>query len=165
MATPYPLLGSITLGSANTTMSLTNLPLRKYLMIEIYTLATLTLITQLRFNNDSSGVDTVSGTYAYRISTSGGADTTSTNRTQISFDLTSLTPGFIRIYVVNVAANEKLLVAHHIDQNTTGAGNAPSRDEIVAKWANTSAQINEVDIITSTSTFTVGSTLTVYGSD
>lgn len=162
--TPYVLLGSQTLNSTSSTMSVTIDP-KRYLIIEGYCLATLILVTNLRLNNDSSGVDTVSGTYSYRISSDGGADTTSTNRTQIPTDIASATPIFFRIFINNFSSQEKLITLHSIIQNTAGAGTAPSRNEIAGKWANTSAQITEVDLVTSTSTFASGSTLTVWGND
>ena len=51
-------------------------------------------------------------------------------------------------------------------QNTAGAGNAPSRAEVVGKWENTSAQITSVKFIKSASgSFGTGSYLTIFGSE
>ena len=46
------------------------------------------------------------------------------------------------IFIINNSANEKLLIIHQNAGGTAGAGNAPYRGEFVAKWANTSNQIN-----------------------
>jgi hypothetical protein len=160
MVTAFQLLGSTTLSGANATISVSGLTARRYIIIELYTLETASLIVDLRFNNDSGA------NYTYRTSTNGAADVTSTlAQTQIVLDATSTTPSYFRMFVINITAQEKLIIAHHIDQNTAGAANAPTRDEITAKWVNTSSQITEVDVVTSTSTFATGTTLTVYGSD
>src|SRR5437879_7241850 len=159
MSSPFDLLGSTTLTAANATISVKGITVRKYLIILIYSLETATLIVDLRFNNDSGN------NYAYRNSNNGAADTTTVSTSAIALNATSPVPSLFRIFVVNRSTQEKLVILHHIDQNTAGAANAPNRDETVGKWANTSAQITEVDVVASTSTFASGTTLAVYGSD
>jgi hypothetical protein len=56
----------------------------------------------------------------------------------------NLHPHLSNMFIINNSANEKLVIAHVFDQNTAGAGTAPTREEAVGKWANTSAQITEI---------------------
>jgi hypothetical protein len=70
------------------------------------------------------------------------------------------------MFIINNSANEKLVIGHTVDQNTAGAGTAPDRLESVAKWANTSDQITEIDVTnTSGGSFDTGSIIKVWGSD
>ena len=67
------------------------------------------------------------------------------------------------IYIAN---QEKLFISNTVSQNTAGAGNAPSRNEIVGKWANTSDQITTFTLHNAGSTgFSSGSEVVVLGYD
>ena len=74
------------------------------------------------------------------------------------------TPTYYIMEIFNVANQEKFIITHNI-RGSTGAGNAPSRGEHVGKWANTSAQITQIDVLSVSSTFAAGSTFTVWGAD
>ena len=65
---------------------------------------------------------------------------------------------------INIANQEKLFISNTVSQNTAGAGNAPSRNEIVGKWANTSDQITTFTLHNAGSTgFSSGSEVVVLG--
>ena len=73
---------------------------------------------------------------------------------------------FFNIFVINNASNEKLFIGHNIFGNkTAGAGTANNRTECVAKWTNTSNQINRISVeYVGTGSLTAG-TLKVWGSN
>ena len=105
--------------------------------------------------------------YARRSSYNGGADSTATSNSYFAQAWNSaLTNNFIVGDFVNISSKEKLGMFHGITQNTAGAGNAPTRAEVVGKWANTSAQANRVEVInTDTGSFASGSEVVVLGYD
>jgi hypothetical protein len=77
-----------------------------------------------------------------------GGTTETTGTSLASFQQVSRTanlPQFTNMFIVNNSANEKLIIAHTVYQNTAGAGTAPNRWEAVGKWANTSAQITAMN--------------------
>jgi hypothetical protein len=69
---------------------------------------------------------------------------------------------FANTFIINNSANEKLIISHEVVEKTAGAGNAPSRYEHVAKWANTSAQITDIAL---SGTYGATSEMRVWGSD
>lgn len=161
MTTAFALLGSATSGGGSSTLTLSGLPTKKYLIVEIYMRPTGSAVPSIRFNNDS-------GTnYTFRYSFNGGVDNTITSTTAIDTSEVSNSTGFyVRIFIINISAQEKLCIVHSIGQNTAGASTAPSRTEIVGKWTNTASQINEVDVIINGSgNWTSGDNISVYGSD
>ena len=114
--------------------------------------------SSFRFNSDT-------GTnYTFRDSRNGAADYTEVNsaRTLDYIGTGSENEIFGVTYISNLAAKEKLLVSSSVVQKTAGAGTAPSRDEVVSKWSNTSAAINR---ITATSTAGAASEYVILGWD
>jgi len=110
----------------------------------------------LQFNNDT-------GTnYADRGSVNGGTDSPLTNQQNIFLSHGSENE-FVVFDMVNISGKEKLIISHLVNQNTDGAGNPPSRRELVGKAVITS-QITEVDVNVS-SLMAIGSNLSVLGSD
>jgi len=143
---------------ANVQLSVTA---KKYLWIQAYMKPTATLVPWLRFNNVSTGTP-----YAYRKSDNGEADpAASVSQNQMVIGLSESTPQFVNIFVINVSANEKLVISDLGGQNTAGKTNAPTRRETIAKHALTGSQITEVDFVASTSTFASGSEFKVYGAN
>ena len=66
--------------------------------------------------------------------------------------------------IVNVSNMEKLYVGNTVANKSSGAGNAPKASICYAKWANTSAQINRIDITNiGAGDFYIGSELVVLG--
>jgi len=148
-------------GSASANISTGTVTAKKYLWGQIWYDRASTFNVRLQFNNDTAS------NYSVRLSDNGGADGTGTSQAYIDMDAggTSGKPNFTNFFIINNSANEKLLMANTVQANTAGASNAPSRREIVGKWANTSAQITEIDFNTSTSTFPAGARLKLWGSN
>ena len=74
---------------------------------------------------------------------------------------------FFNIFVINNASKEKLFIGHNtFGSKTGGAGVANNRTECVAKWTNTSNQINRISLeyVGGGGSLTAG-TLKVWGSD
>ena len=114
---------------------------KKYLWVQAwvkYTGAGGTL--EETFNNDTGS------NYSSRDSYNGGTDGLSTSASNIDWDR-GVTDNyyFVNQFIINNSANEKLCIGHQNRIDVTGAGNAPIRSERVDKWANTSAQITEID--------------------
>ncbi len=155
-------IGRTTLSVAGDTISLTSLPARKYLRIIISVIATGgTIGPALRFNNDSGT------TYAYR--NFGAAGSSGAGTTSIPFDAGAVGafPFFVTIDVVNILAQEKLLIGHSVGQNTAGVANFPVNKELMGKWVNTAAQITRVDVtnLVGAGDFAIGSEVVVLGHD
>ena len=110
---------------------------KKYLWIQSYVEGTSSLRSgAFRLNGDTAG------NYAIRRSRNGGADSTFTSNTAIlPQGGQNTTNYFMNLFIINNASNEKLIIEHIVEFATAGAGTAPSRHEIVGKWANTSNQI------------------------
>lgn len=160
MTTSFALLGSTTLGGAASSISIT-FGAKKYLLIEAYLIPASSGNVNLQFNSDTST------NYADRYSYNGGADATDASNTAIKCCATATgNPQFIRVFINNIAAQEKLVIGHLIDQGTAGAANVSNRQELVGKWTNISNQISTITFINFNSlNFSSGSTITVYGSD
>jgi len=153
-------LATETLSATDSNVQL-SITAKKYLWIQAYMKPTATLVPWLRFNNVSTGTP-----YAYRKSDNGEADPTpSTSQNQIVIGLSESTPQFVNIFVINRSANEKLVTAHSVGQNTAGEGTPPTRRETAAKHDLTGSQITEVDLVSSTSSFASGSEFKVWGAD
>ena len=154
-------LGRTTLGSAGDTISVSSLPNKRYFWCQLYTKATAGTIQQrMRFNNDSGS------NYAERYSQDGGTDGTITSDGELLLSAAPSTPAFTNMFITNNQSNEKLVLGHNVNQGGAGAANDPDRDFGVGKWTNTSTQITEADI-TTTSTATLGtsSNVSFLGSD
>jgi len=158
--------GTTTLSSAGDTVTVSSLTASDFNHFMMHGLWTgTTLFPEIRVGNGS--VDTGSN-YAYRSQADGAADTTGTSQTSLpqirsGADLDNLSVG----YFINIETEEKLFIYHTAQTETSGAGTAPTRREIVGKWVNTS---NQIDTIQSwdnggTSTFASDSNLTVLNGD
>lgn len=134
-------LGRTTLGSAGDTISVGSLADKRYYMILGNTIATGEIRQMMRFNSDS-------GTnYAYRGTGNGGADFTSTSRTNMPMEQYNETVmEFSVSYAANYSTKEKLLLGHTSAINTAGAGTAPDRTEFVNKHAQTSNPISTISL-------------------
>jgi hypothetical protein len=156
-------LSSVELSSAADTISSGTITAKKYLMVQYKIIADGTLDNVgIQFNNDTGN------NYAYRQSTDGAADGTTTSGSIIRFRSGGAVSNnfFGTLNIINNSSTVKLVISDQIRDNTAGAGNAPSRAENVGKWANTSNQITEIDLIQDGSgSFAAGTTLKVWGSD
>jgi hypothetical protein len=151
-------LASVELGSTGSNLSSGTISAKKYLWVQIWADHSTDEAQNITFNNDSGA------TYARRRSANGAADTTFINDNSIDFGSYGTTPYFWNMFIINNAADEKLVISNTVFQNTAGAANAPNRIEGVAKWTNNSSQITEIDL-TVANTITAGAIMKVWGSD
>ena len=138
---------------------------KKYLMVETCVIASGGECSQrLTFNDDTSS------NYAARISFDGGSDSTQTNGSNINSGLNDNIPsGSIAkntMFIINKSDKEKLAISHGVVSEASGASTAPTRDELVFKWANTSSQITKIDFDNNKAgDWASGSYIKVYGAD
>jgi len=152
-------LASVTADGTSTDMSSGTITAKKYLWIQLYQKGRAGDV-RLRFNSDSGS------NYTRRYSQNGGVEGTDTSVAHISNMIGyGSTPSFGNAFIINNQSNEKLIMGHHILQNTGGAGTIQDRMEFVGKWANTSNQITNVNILSSSGNFPSGSILKVWGAD
>jgi hypothetical protein len=161
-------LGRTTLGAANSSMSVSSLPDKRYYMV-------LTFVTSETSNSDVSArlnSDTGSN-YARRGTYNGNSDFTGINSTAMNWIVTdSIKPTAPMLgvhYISNLASKEKLVMGEGSRSNavTSGGGgvaNIPSRSSVAQKWVNTSNAIDEIETYVS-SQFNSGSELVVLGWD
>lgn len=156
-------LGRHTLSTAGTLLTVDNLPAKRHLklLINISSTGGSTALN-IRFNNDSAN------NYASRISDNGGADATGVSESSATLAnaATYATISFDGEIHNNIAGVEKFIVGQRT-HGATGASNAPSKAEYVAKWANTANQITRIDVarLTGTGNYAVGAQLIVLGHD
>lgn len=154
-------LASVELTSGSTNLSSGTIPAKKYLWIQCYSKGTGGNINTT-FNNDSGN------NYSRRFSVDGGSDGTDGSLSSISNMHNGGRPGeeaFSNWFVINNSSNEKFVTGKSVQQNTAGAANPPARVEFVAKWANTTSQITEIDFDSVTGSFAGGSFLKVWGAN
>jgi len=133
---------------------------KKYLKVESYTTSSCGNNDNLyRFNNDSCM------NYSLRHRVDNGTETTLMCQTTAGFQHAVSTPRFSTIFIINVSAQEKLMMGDASYQSTAGECATTSREEFAGKWTNTSAQITDIQLETSTGCFAAGSYLTVWGSN
>lgn len=155
-------IGRTVLGTAGDTISVTTLPARKYLMILFSCLQSGVITPWIRFNNDS-------GTnYNYRYFLNQATAAGAVNATGYPLDPASAADDvFGTLTLVNRSSYEKLIQASLTGRGGAGGGNQAATFSIMGKWANTSAQINRVDVYNNTGAgdFAVGSEVVVLGHD
>ena len=156
-------LANVELSSSGDTLDSGTITAKKYIMFVYKTDPTggNTDDLKLRFNGDTGS------NYAYQRQVDGasGENFTSTN----NFRIDAGNGAFPRDgfgYIVNKSNKEKLVIAEDAVGNSAGASNVPRRFETSGKWANTSAQITQIELINQgTGDFAAGSFLKVYGAD
>lgn len=153
-------LARTTLGSASDTISVQNIPARKYLEVHIYTLGSGTVTQIMRFNNDSGS------NYTRRYAQNGATDVSDVSQSSVPLtagDTNNPTLGVF--HILNVSAVEKQIYGQLVI-GSTGASTATNKLEYGAKWVNTSSQISRIDVInTNTGDFAIGSEIIVLGHD
>ena len=140
---------------------------KKYIKVMFHNIPTASLNSRMLFNNDTTGTDGSSGEYSYRTSTNGGADSTSSgqNRTWMPISTTATAnPTFHVIDIVNILNEEKQVITHMCETGGTGSGVFGHRAEILTKWVAVDL-IDEITLVTNTSTFADGSEVVIYGHD
>ena len=156
-------LADVTLGSDASEISSGTITAKKYLWVQVYFQnASNSDDVLVRFNNDTGS------NYAHRHAINYGSDTTATAQSSIKLidrNAAADVGRFVNFFAINHSAKEKLLIAHGIEEETSGAGNPPTSNECVGKWANTSAQITEIDCFTASGNIRSGARLRVWGSN
>ncbi len=116
---------------------------------------------EMQFGNGS--IDG-SSDYAFRKSDNGGSDGVSASTSVFKLhNSSSQQDKFFVGHILNIASEEKIGIGHIVEANTAGAGNAPNRAESVGKWANTSAQFDQMEH--QSTNLQSDTNLTVIGSD
>ena len=138
---------------------------KKYLWVQTNVVTTGGAVSQRMTFNDDTGSN-----YASRQSFDGGSDSTSTSGSNINAgnndDLVTNSIGIANMFIVNKSDKEKLGMIDTNSGEASGAGNAPTRDECVFKWANTSSQITKIDFDNNKAgDWASGSYIKVYGAD
>lgn len=154
-------LGRTTLSSSSDTITVSSIPARKYLQIRAnYSGVGGTISAHIRFNNDSGA------NYAYQYAPLGGTSTSDINDGGIVITgAATSTNQHVVVDILNISNKEKLSQFTRTEGNATGAGTAPTSLICTGKWANTSAQINRIDIVNvyGSGDFAIGSELVVLG--
>ena len=147
-------------GGAATNIDSGTILAKKYLWIQYYTEQSVDSDFLITFNADTGS------NYARRYDNDGGTETTGTslaNFTMVSRQVNI--PVFMNMFIINNSANEKLIIAHQVNQVAAGATSAPTRSEYVGKWANTAAQITSMNIKSGSGNLASKTVLKIWGSD
>tara|TARA_R110000822_G_scaffold29173_1_gene86182 strand:+ start:609 stop:1187 length:579 start_codon:yes stop_codon:yes gene_type:complete len=155
-------LGSTTLGSAGDLISVTGMTSSKFINILDHNIASGNIADYLTFNNDSTTK------YAWRRSSNGLGDTTSTGQAYINLNEQGANDAdFTVMQGSNISGEEKLFIHFMVNQGTAGAGTAPQRMEYVSKYVpSPDANITRTDLTNGSSgDFNTGSNVSVIGSD
>ena len=152
-------LAHITSDSASAEVTTGTFTAKENLKVELYYTGTGTGDAFINFNGDETG------NYANRYVRDGGSDGTPDTSQSIGLRLQqgTTTPQFSVINIKNILNKEKLVIGHTITQGSSTSSNAPTRQEFVGKWVNTSAQITEITLDRASDNFASGSSITVWG--
>lgn len=161
---PWEVLGRVVATATATSLMVSNLPARKYLKVFIFHIATGgTAFAQIRFNNDTT--NTISRRYSVDLgaSTTGGPESSLI----VSNGIASGTHSLTEIEILNVANREKIAKYITTESDVAGVANIPKTRRGVGKWANTSAQINRIDLVNDAGAgnFAAGTEIIVLGHD
>jgi hypothetical protein len=137
-------LGRTTLESDANTITVSSLAAKKYLMVLTQGKTSATNVDLAYQLNADTGAN-----YTSRQKwNGGGSDYVLTGQTHYRPLGTTADLQFLNIeYITNISDKEKLIMGHGAQLNATGAGDTITREEHVAKWANTSSSINQVNAI------------------
>ena len=153
-----------TLSGTSDTIEITDLTSKLFNQTITHLIASGAISQSLRLG--STSLD--SGTnYADRLSDNGGSDVTGTTQSSIRAggNITDI-DSFIVYYFINIAAEEKLVIGHCVDESASGATTAPFRREFVGKWTNTSNQTDVLGFVNGQSgDYAANSNLSALGTD
>jgi hypothetical protein len=155
--------------ATGTQPDVTSIADKRYYMI-LVSMLTSNGDAQLGLRVGNSTIDTGSN-YAKRQSQNGATDSTAVSQTSIgsmtdTLGIEQTAPYFAVGNIANLSSKEKLFNFHTvIARGGTGAGNIPTRSEVVGKWANTSNVIDRIQAIASGGAFTSASEMVVLGWD
>jgi len=154
----WKVLGRAELAVANTSLTLTSIPTRRFMKVFLQHGAKASNgNTLLRFNNDSSG------NYS---SISRENDTARTSATSIDlFDaLNNTTAWLFVIDIFNAASSVKGVISEGTQLVTTAGTSQVSR-KVYGSWVNTADAINRIDVVSSGGNLPVGSQILVMGNN
>ena len=154
-------LASVELSSSGDTLSSGTITAKKYLWVQSFTKGT-GGATRSSYTMNSDG----GNNYGYRYSVDGATDATGAGQANLYFNSNTTGNTLTNSFIINNSANEKLVISHTVKATSTGASTAPSREENVGKWANTSSQITSIQMLNSgAGSFDTGSFIKVWGSN
>ena len=154
--------GSTTTTSAGDSFDVTGLSNNKFIMLIRHITSDGNTVIYNRFNSDSGS------NYAYRWSENGGTDGTGTSQSSVIYDTGGDAGDKFDIgYIFNISSEEKLVIGFQINEDASGAGNAPVRGEAVWKWANTSNAVTSINTLNTgqSGDYEIGSNISVLGSE
>jgi len=159
--------GSTTTTTTGDTVTVSGLSDNKFYVVLGHHLPSGNFRTTYRINNDSSGSEGSSGTYALRKSEDGGSENTTTYQTQIKVGNQDAAYDYFDVsYLVNISTEEKLMINYNMRNGGNGEGNCTNRVDAVGKWANTSSVISRIDAVNDQGgSYASGSNNSVLGSD
>ena len=159
--TSWKELDRVTLTSSDDTLDTGTFTAKDNIMILENKIPTGSCRSKYQFNADTGD------NYAQRYNDNGGTDGTFTSDPVIyAYHSGGSAKSFSVHSIINNSSQEKLLIGNIVENGGDGAGNAPNRQELVGKWANTSAQINRVKLFNDGSgSFDTGSEIVVLGCD
>ena len=154
--------GSTTLSGTSDVIDVTSLSNNKFITLLHHGLYSGDSNGTFNFNNDTGS------NYAFQSNYAGSGNYASINQTKFSYNDSSTHDSiFVVPYILNIAGEEKLIIADQATIGATGAGNAPNRAEQVGKWVNTSDAITSIKHTQSSSggDYISGSNVSALGSD
>ena len=139
---------------------LSGLTAKPYMMVLTHALQSGVIIPSYQFNGDTGN------NYIIRTSLNGASDSVGNAAGKIQWSNAGTDDDNFSVGdIMNISNQEKLVVVPSV-KSDTGAGNAPSREECIGKWANTSDSITSVNVNNSQSgDFAAGSEVVVLGYD
>ncbi len=146
-------------GTPDVNITWSGLTAKPYMMVLGHGIASGSASRKYQFNGDTGN------NYARRSSGNGASDFTSTSAERYDLHRNSNT-GFDIHHIINTSDQEKLVIANGVEIGGSGASTAPDREEVTAKWANTSDSITSVKLFnTSSGDYASGSEVVVLGYD
>ena len=134
-------------GGTSTSLSTGTFTAKKYLWVQIFSKKASAGGIQPSLKVGTGGTIATGSPYAFRWSNDGVADPTpSVNLAMCPIAWLGANVHFSNTFIINNSGNEKLFINHSVANVTAGAGTAPQRVESVGKFANTSGQINIIDL-------------------
>ena len=153
-------LGRTTLSSAGDSINVASLSTANYpyLMVLTHGIESGVIIPSYQFNGDTGN------NYAIRHNINGGSDGTATSQGKIQWQNAGTADTNFGVgNIINKSAQETLVIQSTV-KSDTGASNAPNREELAGKWANTNS-ITSVNVMnTQSGDFASGSECVVLGS-
>ena len=151
-----------TLGSSGDDIDITDLTAYSFNQFLLHTLPSSSCNGFVTYDNNGNT------DYANRRSENGGADSTQTSQSSTRWHFDGANDNFMVCYSCNIDSEEKLDIIHTVTRNSTGAANAPLREEIVAKVDTTTntGQYTRIDVNnTDVGSFNTNSNLSAIGTN